>query len=102
MNKLDGFALVVLAFLILSVIAIVVILGMLPGRIARHRGHPHAEAVNLAGWLTLFLGFILWPVALVWAYVDIPGPSPSADELEELRRRIATLEREQASGSAAR
>jgi hypothetical protein len=26
----------------------------------------------VAGWVTLICGFALWPVALIWAYVDIP------------------------------
>ena len=31
-------------------------------------------AVQVAGWVTLFFGFVLWPVALIWAYVDVPEP----------------------------
>jgi hypothetical protein len=46
---------------------------MLPGSIARKRHHPWATAVAVAGWVTLFLGFALWPIALIWAYVDVPG-----------------------------
>ena len=26
----------------------------------------------MAGWVTLICGFALWPVVLIWAYVDIP------------------------------
>jgi hypothetical protein len=44
----------------------------LPGHIAKTRGHPQAQAVTVAGWVTLICGFALWPVALIWAYVDIP------------------------------
>ena len=40
--------------------------------IARRRGHPWAEAVAIGGWVTLFLGFVLWPFILIWAYVDVP------------------------------
>lgn len=69
---LDLFAWIVLAVLVASAIAIIWIAGSLPGRIARSRHHRWAEAVGLAGWVTLFLGFALWPVVLVWAYVDIP------------------------------
>jgi hypothetical protein len=24
--------------------------------------------------VTLFLGFVLWPIVLIWAYVDVPAP----------------------------
>jgi hypothetical protein len=45
---------------------------MLPGMIAKKRKHPWEQAVTIAGWVTLFFGFALWPLALVWAYVDVP------------------------------
>ena len=48
-------------------------MGWLPGHIARERGHPQAQAVTVAGWITLIFGFALWPVALIWAYVDVPA-----------------------------
>ena len=49
------------------------IAGSLPGHIAKSRGHPWAQAVTVAGWVTLIFGFALWPVALIWAYVDVPA-----------------------------
>ena len=45
----------------------------LPGHIAKKRGHPWAEAVTVGGWVTLIFGFVLWPLALIWAYVDVPA-----------------------------
>ena len=29
--------------------------------------------MTVAGWVTLIFGFALWPVALIWAYVDVPA-----------------------------
>jgi uncharacterized BrkB/YihY/UPF0761 family membrane protein len=72
MSLLDIFAWIVLIILLLSTVAVVVFLAMLPGMIAKKRNHPWTQAVTVAGWVTLFLGFALWPVALIWAYVDIP------------------------------
>jgi FtsH-binding integral membrane protein len=69
---LDIFAWIVLILLIASTVAVAVFLAMLPGMIAKRRGHPWTQAVTVAGWITLFLGFVLWPVVLIWAYVDIP------------------------------
>jgi hypothetical protein len=71
---LDVFAWIVLIVLVASTTAVAVFLAMLPGSIAKRRGHPWAQAVTVAGWVTLFLGFALWPVALIWAYVDVPAP----------------------------
>ena len=55
-------------------VAVFCIAGWLPGHIAKTRNHPWAEAVTVAGWITLICGFALWPVALIWAYVDVPRP----------------------------
>ncbi len=63
----------VLIVLILSIATVIVFLAMLPGSIARKRNHPWAQGVSVAGWVTLFCGFALWPVALIWAYVDVPA-----------------------------
>jgi hypothetical protein len=56
------------AFIALAVI-IVVTLGQLPGRIARKQGHPQAAAINVAGWLGVATLGLLWPVALIWAFL---------------------------------
>jgi membrane-bound acyltransferase YfiQ involved in biofilm formation len=71
---LDIFAWIVLIVLVLSTVAVVVFLAALPGHIAQSRNHPWAQAVTVAGWVTLFLGFALWPLVLIWAYVDVPAP----------------------------
>ena len=79
-----------IVFLIVAIAAIVVVLGSLPGKIARRRGHPQVDAVNAASWIS-FLGFgLLWPLAFVWAFVR---PSSSAShELEQLNARLSALE----------
>ena len=70
---IDIFAWIVLLILVASGIAIFFIAGSLPGHIARSRNHPWATAVTVAGWVTLICGFALWPIALIWAYVDHSG-----------------------------
>ncbi|MDX1036598.1 DUF3302 domain-containing protein [Sinorhizobium medicae] len=72
MSTLDIFAWVVLIVLVLSSVAVLVFLAQLPGMIARKRNHPWAQAVTVGGWVSLFLGFALWPLVLIWAYVDVP------------------------------
>jgi Protein of unknown function (DUF3302) len=52
---------------VVAVVWALYILGSLPGRIARDRGHAHATAISVCGWLGL-LTLVLWPVALMWAY----------------------------------
>jgi len=72
MSGLDIFAWIVLIILVATLIAVFVALGMMPGRIARRRGHPWAEAVTVGSWATLIFGFVFWPLVLIWAYVDVP------------------------------
>ena len=74
MSFLDLAAWTVLIVLILSIVAVAIFLAMLPGTIAKNRDHPWAQAVSVAGWITLFFGLALWPVVLIWAYVDVPAP----------------------------
>jgi len=69
---LDFFAWIVLIVLLASTVFVIVFMAMLPGMIARKREHPWAQAVAVGGWVTLFLGFMLWPLVLIWAYVDFP------------------------------
>ena len=89
---LDIFAIIVLVLLVVSAIVIVAVMGSLPGRIARNRHHPHADAVTVAGWISLLV-LPLWPLALVWAYVDAPRTSSTAPaEADDLSRRVAALE----------
>jgi NADH:ubiquinone oxidoreductase subunit 6 (subunit J) len=73
MSFLDIAAWAILIILVLSIVTVVVFLAMLPGSIARKRNHPWAQGVAVAGWVTLFFGLALWPIALIWAYVDVPA-----------------------------
>lgn len=79
MSGLDVFAWIVLLVLAASAVAVFCIAGSLPGHIARKRGHPNAQAVQAAGWITLLCGFALWPLALIWAYLDVPAASRTED-----------------------
>jgi hypothetical protein len=73
MSILDFCAWLVLLILVASAVGMIFIAGSLPGHVARTRGHPQEQAVRLAGWVSLFLALPLWPVVLIWAYVDVPA-----------------------------
>ena len=75
---LDAIAFSVFAVLIAVAIVIIVFLGQLPGRLARQRGHPQVAAINVAGWLGLATLGLLWPIALIWAFVSPSSASPFA------------------------
>jgi hypothetical protein len=69
---LDAFAAFILLVLAITAVAVFVAMGMAPGYIARSRNHPWPQAVEVAGWTLLIFGFVLWPLALVWAFLDVP------------------------------
>jgi len=68
MTALDLFALFILLTLLVTAIVIWVILGKSPGKIARSRQHPQADAINICGWLGALTLGILSPIAYIWAY----------------------------------
>jgi Kef-type K+ transport system membrane component KefB len=78
MNGLDIFAWIVLAVLLIAGVVIWFVLAMLPGRIARARNHPQADAINVAGWLGALFGGVFWPLALIWAFYK-PGAGQAGD-----------------------
>ena len=52
-------------------------IGGFPGKKAKERNHPQAEAITVLGWLGLLFGGVGWVVAVVWAYMK-PVFAPSA------------------------
>ncbi len=76
MTALDVFALFVLFVLLLTAVGVWVVLGMLPGRIARQRNHPQAQAISVCGWWGVITLGILMPLAFIWAYTNPQAWSP--------------------------
>ena len=67
---MEIFALIVLLILVASALAVWAMLGLLPGRIARQRNHPQAEAISVCGWCGAITLGILSPLAFIWAYTN--------------------------------
>jgi len=92
----DYVTLAALMFIVVcSMVLVLFILG-LPGRIARQRNHPEAEAVNLMGWLG-FLGVIPWVNALIWSIKEtdvIDIRRFPQEEQEALRQQAEKVEAE--------
>ena len=100
---LDKVALFVIFFLVILFAAAIVIIGSIPGNIAKQRNHPWPQAVNAASWIGLATG-VFWPVALIWAYIPVPAKpagtdssasddtANSSDDAADLRKKVAELE----------
>ena len=94
---LDVLAFVVMGVLLAAAIWIVLKLGAWPGKIAREREHPQAEAINVCGWIGILTLGLAWPVAFVWAYtrpVTGAGAPDDAPAIRVLSDKVAALERE--------
>ena len=77
MSALDAFALLVLLVLASAAVAAWVLLGVMPGKIARRRNHPQADAINVCGWWGVLTMGLLLPLAFIWAYTKT---SPTGGE----------------------
>jgi len=45
----------------------------IPYEIAKHRQHPHQDAIHVTGWISLFTLHVLWPFLWIWATLYKPG-----------------------------
>ena len=101
-SGLDVFALIVLIVLLVVAIAALIGLGMLPGKIAKQRNHPQADAINVAGWLGVLSLGILYPLGLIWAFTK-PQPdrgtdATNEDTVRQLVERVEALEKRPPNG----
>lgn len=97
----DYFTFAIMGVIILMVVSLLFFFGDLPGKIARGRNHPQADAINVCSWIGLAAGGVGWVVALVWAYTKPVSitvtPNLAGDETtglgpEAIRAEIARLE----------
>ncbi len=72
--------LVVVSLLVVLVVWFLAEMAMLPGKIARKRNHPQAEAISVAGWLGLLMTMgLVWMLAVIWAYTRPVSQTRSPD-----------------------
>jgi hypothetical protein len=80
----DIIAFAVFGILLVVAVIIVVSLGQLPGQIAQKRGHPQAAAINVTSWLGVATLGLLWPLALIWAFLKpFPAIASGPAEIKE-------------------
>ncbi len=92
MSGLDIFALIVLITLIICFLALWALLGMYPGKIARQRNHPQADAISVCGWCGAITMGVLSPLAFVWAFTN-----PAATLTGKQKPVISDRDQDQAS-----
>jgi hypothetical protein len=105
---LDYFALGLLFFVVITLFYAVIAIHDVPYEIARHRDHPHQDAIHVAGWVSLFTLHAIWPFLWIWAMAyrsdrgwgfGERGAPESLDRLSvglaRLEERVAHLEQSQ-------
>src|SRR5499433_3496475 len=111
---LNYFALFLLVFVVVVLFYGIIAIHDIPAKIAESRDHPHQDAIHAAGWVSLFKLHALWPFLWIWAMAYRPergwgfssGHPPTgssseaaASELDDLRRRVAELEKNRTTGA---
>jgi hypothetical protein len=87
LDVFDIIAFAVFGILLAVAVILVVTLGQLPGQIAQKRGHPQAAAINVTSWLGIVTLGLLWPLALIWAFLKpFRGQSSEPTETKEAWR----------------
>jgi len=97
---LDWVALGLMVFGVLVVFYLVIAIHDIPYEIAKHRNHPHQDAIHVAGWVSLLTLHVIWPFLWIWAmtYREDRGygfggvGSGGGEELRQLAARVAALE----------
>ncbi len=101
---MNYFALGLLIFVVIVIFYGIIAIHDIPARIAEKRHHPHVDAIHAAGWVSLFTLHVLWPFLWIWAMMYRPergwgfsgkhgAAAISESEIEDLRRRVAELEK---------
>lgn len=101
---LNGFALFLLIALLIGFVYLLIYIHDIPYKIAKKRDHPHAEALEAAGWVSLFLMHAIWPFLWIWAFwyrkdqadkgaIKVQQVTPIDSDAEKLYlKKIADLE----------
>ena len=101
---LNYVALALLIFVIITLFYGIIAIHDVPYEIAKHRDHPHQDAIHAAGWVSLFTLHVIWPFLWIWAMLYRPERGwgfqvEAAEErdaqherFEQFRRRVDDLE----------
>lgn len=104
---LNYLALVMILIVVVIIFYVFIYIHELPYEAAKHRNHPHADAIWVACWLSLFTLHAIWPLVFIWALTHkkpgehaiegapAEGAAPTTDwsgRLAQLESRLSQLE----------
>jgi len=71
-TTLEWVALGIWIFVIIVFVYGIIAIHDIPASVARQRNHPHVDAIEAAGWVSLFMMHALWPFLWIWAFYYRP------------------------------
>jgi hypothetical protein len=76
---LNYFALAMILIVLVMIYYAFIYIHELPYETAKHRNHPHQDAIYVACWLSLFTLHAIWPLVFIWAltHKHKPGVDPA-------------------------
>ncbi len=103
---LDYVALFLLFFVGVVLFYGIVVIHDIPYEIAKHRNHPHQDAIHVTGWVSLLTLHILWPFLWIWATLyredrgwgfkdgksEVQHIEALEQQLQRLEQRLQSLE----------
>ena len=100
-TTLDWVSLGIWIFVICVIVYGIIAIHDIPASIARKHNHPHADAIEAGGWVSLFMLHALWPFLWIWAFYykpkveeeDLPEIAKLKLEIESLNKRLVTIEK---------
>lgn len=88
---------IAIVWIIAGVIVATLLIGWIPGAVARSRGHENATAIDVAGFIGVFTFGIIWLVALIWAFT---GPDNGRRVARSSGRRVVARRGRSRGGDA--
>ena len=93
-TTLDWIALGIWILVIIILVYGIIAIHDIPASVARKRNHPHTDAIEAAGWVSLFMLHALWPFLWIWAYYYKPElENKKKSEIERLESRIEEMQK---------
>jgi len=93
-TTLDWVTLGIWVFVIIVMVYGIIAIHDIPASVARKRNHPHTDAIEAAGWVSLFLMHALWPFLWIWAYYYKPELEDQKNsEIKKLENRLDEMQK---------
>ncbi len=91
---LDYFALGILVFVGITLFYGIIAIHDIPYEIAKHRNHPHQDAIHVTGWISLFTLHAIWPFLWIWATLYREDRGWGFNDGESARDHVLDLEKQ--------